>query len=397
MRRRSLLGMAAVLPVALSQVASAATASTPIVAGVETFRLRVNRRGNWILVRLGTHSGLTGLGEASHGAHDEETLAAVQKYAALLRGRSILDVGWFLEAASGLAGTSATTSDHVAISALEQCLWDLAGKSLGVPVHVLFGGKIRESVRLYANINRSSDPRTPEGFAAMASAAVNAGFHAIKLAPFDAIPEAGTDAETRRQLTDAGVACAQAVRRAIGPKRDLLIDAHSRFGVDEGIALAHRLEPLDLFWLEEVTPAEPITQLAAINDAAKMPTAGGESIYGAENFYRYIRAGAVDIVMPDIKLCGGMTELKKISGLAQGAGLPVSPHGPASPIGTIAAAHVMATVPNFNTLEFSFGEVPWRAELITPPESVGTGALAVSSAPGLGIELNDRTLLQHAI
>lgn len=395
MRRRSFLGIAGLLPFSVSQMASAATARPPRVAGLETFRLRVNHRGNWIVVRLATDTGLTGIGDASHGAHDDQTLAALQKFAGLLRGRSVFDIEWFLEAAAKLAGPQATKSDHVAISALEQCLWDIAGKALNVPTHVLFGGKIRDSIRLYANINRSTDPRTPEGFAAMARAAVAAGFTAVKLAPFDAIPLEPVDAATFHSLTDAGLACAAAVREAIGPDRDLLIDVHSRFGTEDGIELARRFEPLNLFWLEEVTSS--LAGLAQINRSAAMPTAGGEAIHGIEGFWPYVREGAVDIVMPDIKLCGGMIELKKIAGLAEGAGLPISPHGPASPIGNIAAAHVMATVPNFNILEFSYGEVPWRADLLLPAEKIERGAVPLTDRPGFGFDLNDTTIAKYKI
>lgn len=390
---------AAVVPFALApRLAWAAADSSPRVAGLETFRLRVNKRGNWIVARLGTDKGLTGLGDASHGGHDEESLAALARFAALLRGRSIFDVEWFRQAAVAEAGPQASASTHVAISALEQCLWDLIGKTLKVPTYKLFGGKLRDAVRLYANINRSTEPRTPEGFAAMARAAIAAGFTAIKLAPFDAIPQGPVDAAERARLTDEGVACASAVRAAIGPKNDLLIDAHSRFNLEDGLALARRLEPLNLFWLEEVTPADPVSDLAAINRAAQMPTAGGESIYGVAGFYPYVRGGAVDIVMPDIKLCGGMVELKKIAGLAEGAGLAVSPHGPASPIGNIAAAHVMAGVPNFDILEFSFGEVPWRADLLLPRERIEPGGLLpLSERPGFGFELNERVAAQQAV
>ena len=101
-----------------------------------------------------------------------------------------------------------------------------------------------------------------------------------------------------------------------------------------------------------------------------MPTAGGESIYGVEGIYPYIKAEAVDIVMPDVKVCGGLLEVKKIAALAEGAGLLVSPHGPASPVGNAAAAQVSATIPSFNILELAYGEVPWRADVIDPPEAI---------------------------
>jgi galactonate dehydratase len=171
---------------------------------------------------------------------------------------------------------------------------------------------------------------------------------------------------------------------------------HSHYDLERGRDLARRFEPLKLFWLEEVTPAQPIEWLATINREAKMPTAGGEAIYGVRGFYPYIAAGAVDIVMPDVKYCGGVLELKKIAALAEGAGLLVAPHGPASPVGNVVAAHVCATLPNFHILELSYGEVPWRAEVIDPPENVLKGGyLALTGRPGYGIELNEKALAAH--
>jgi galactonate dehydratase len=219
----------------------------------------------------------------------------------------------------------------------------------------------------------------------------------VKLAPFDEMPRNVADAEVIEDFTVRGIACAEAVRRAIGPKRDLLIDVHSHLDLRRGLDLARRIEPLNLFWIEEVTPAEPIENLAAINHEAKAPTAGGESILGVKGFYPYIRDQAVDIVMPDPKYCGGLLELKKIAAMAEGAGLQVSPHGPATPVGTMAAAHVSATLPNFLILEHSYGEVPWRAEFIDPPETIVESALTVADRPGFGIELNERTAKKYAV
>ena len=156
------------------------------------------------------------------------------------------------------------------------------------------------------------------------------------------------------------------------------------------------MEPLNLFWIEEVTPADPVENLAAVRRGAKIRTAGGELILGVKGFYPYIRGQAVDIVMPDPKFCGGLLELKKIGAMAEGAGLLVSPHGPASPVGTTAAAHVCATLPNFLILESAYGEVPWRAELIDPPEQIVDSALPLSAKPGFGITLNERTAKKYA-
>src|SRR5205085_11849626 len=168
----------------------------------------------------------------------------------------------------------------VAASALEQCLWDIRGKLHSVPVYELFGGRLRPRIRNYANINRSTEERTPEGFARMAEKALDAGFDAVKLAPFDEMPRDLTDRAAIEKFTRLGIACAAAVRRAIGPRADLLIDVHSHLDLDRGLDLARRLEPLNLFWLEEVTPPVPLENLARINREARMPTAGGESIRG---------------------------------------------------------------------------------------------------------------------
>jgi galactonate dehydratase len=141
------------------------------------------------VIRLKASNGLTGIGDASQSGHDDETIAWLKRLLDLLRGRSLFDIAWFREASRALIAQSPGTHAIVAASALEHCLWDLAGKTLGVPTYQLLGGRLRDSVRLYANINRSTDPRTPEGFAAMATRAVTAGFTAVKLAPFDEIPQ----------------------------------------------------------------------------------------------------------------------------------------------------------------------------------------------------------------
>ncbi len=396
--RRAVLQGLAVAPWAgaASSVCAGEKAPALTVAEAEVFRVKVNQRGNWTIVRLRTSGGVTGIGDASQSLNDSQTLVYVKQFAGWLRGQSIFAVDWLRKATAATVAAQGRPA-AMAASALEQCLWDIQGKAMGVPVYDLFGGRIQERIRMYANINRSTEERTPEGFARMAEKAVGASFDAVKLAPFDEMPEGLRDEAQVERFMARGIACAGAVRQTMGPKRDLLVDVHSRMDLEHGLELVRRFEPLKLYWIEEVTPAKPVENLAAINKAAKMPTAGGESIYGVRGFYPYIKAEAVDIVMPDVKVCGGMIELKKIAGLAEGAGLIASPHGPASPVGNLTAAHVIATVTNFNILEFSYGEVPWRAELLDPPEEIVESALVLSKRPGLGHALNEKTAARHAV
>lgn len=358
------------------------------IRAAEVAVVKVNHRGNWVIVRLVTDEGLTGLGDASH-AKEGLTVQHLNSLMDLLRGRSAFDVAWFRREVAKRGAIDQPLA--VAMSGLEQAMWDIQGKALGVPCSDLFGGAISPHIRHYANINRCTVDRTPPGFAANAQRAIDAGFTAIKLAPFDGIPKPGTP--KFQAGVDLGVACVEAVRKTLGPGGDLLVDAHSHFDVPTGTELARRLEPQRLYWLEEVTPPPGLPE---IDRAASMKTAGGESIFGLAEFRRYLEAKSVDIVMPDIKYCGGMAELKKVAALAESFGVPVSPHGPASPIGNAAAAHVSSTMPNFTILEMGFGEVPWRAELIDPPEAFDRGVMTLTDRPGLGISLNDKVAKAHS-
>lgn len=402
--RRSVLQALAAAPLlAAPSLAAAASkqAAKFTISDMELVHVRVNKRGNWVIPRLKTTNGLTGLGDASQSTSDEQCILFLKQYLGMLRGRSIFDIAWFRRATAPIraanGGGYGRNPSSMAASALEQCLWDLQGKALGLSAYELFGGRIQERLRVYANINRSTDDRTPAGFAANARRAVDAGFDAIKLASFDGMPARIADRAQLEQFMTLGIDCAQAVRDVIGSGRALLVDAHSHFNRQDGLELARRFEPLNLYWLEEVCPPEPVDDLVAINMAAKMPTAGGEEIHGVKGFYPYIKAGAVDIVMPDVKVTGGMLELKMIAALAEGAGLMCSPHGPASPVGNAAAGHVMATVPNFELFEFSFGEVPWRAEIVDPPERIENSALILPDRPGLGYTINDKLAAKYAV
>ncbi len=185
------------------------------VAGLEIFPIHVNARGNWIIVRLGTNAGISGIGEASHGTSDAATVRYLTQFSELLRGRGIFDIEWLRSVAAQQIATGGTSA-ACALSALEQCLWDLIGQALNVPVYDLFGGALRTSIRNYANINRSTDPRTPAGFAAMAARALDGGFDAVKLAPWDDLPANLSDSVRTEEITQLGIERAKAVRAVLG-------------------------------------------------------------------------------------------------------------------------------------------------------------------------------------
>lgn len=381
-------GFAGGASAAFAPILEGAESPRLLVDRIEVFTVPVNHRGDWLLVRLTTRDGLTGIGDASHG-QDAKTLAALRGFSLAVKGRELFRPEVLRQ--SAIRSQPFDRSVACAFSALEQCAWDLRGKALGLPVSELMGGRLRDSLRCYANINRAAVDRSPQGFAAVAEQAVGAGFDAIKLAPWDDMPRQASPEDIER-VTALGIERARAVRGVLGPQRDLLLDAHSHFSLEKGLELAKRVEPLKLFWLEEVTPPDPPENLARINREAAMPTAGGESLFGVKGFHPYVAKGCVNIAMPDIKYCGGAFELKKIAALCEGAGMRVAPHGPASPIGHVAAAQVCATLPNFLILEYAFGETNWRADLVEPAEDLAKGRFAVPARPGWGFVLNEKAL-----
>ena len=396
-RRTFLLGLS--LP--LLRRSSLAAAKLRITA-LEVFVVPVNVRGDWIFIRLKTNLGLTGLGEASHGfgasrdrsANLEHIHTALQDCFELCRDQSPFDIeayrrrGW--PAASGGALWART-----AFSAIEQAHWDLAAKSLGVPVYQLSGGKLRDHLPLYANINRATTDRSPAGFAANAAKAVEEGFASIKAAPFDGFPKLSASSADIRKAADVGVACTEAMRGAIGADRDLMIDCHSNFDVPLATDTAHRLDPLHLAWYEEPVAPTDLEDLSQIRKSVHQRIAAGELLFGMAGFSKLAASGACDILMPDIKYCGGFLEARHIAALAESYGREISPHNPSGPVALAASVQLSAGIPNFAVLEYAWGEVPWRAELITPRETIERGQIRIPETPGFGIELNDKVIARR--
>jgi galactonate dehydratase len=280
------------------------------------------------------------------------------------------------------------------LSALEQALWDLLGKSLQTPVHALLGGACRDDIRIYANINRANrEDRSPEAYASKAAAAVRDGFDAIKVGVFDDLPR-GIDHATDAQ---AGIDRLRAVREAIGPNVELLVDCHSHFTVAGALEVAEELQDVGLFWFEEPIPQDDYDGYLQVMAACGLPVAGGESRMHRRGWWDVLDRQALDIVMPDVTIVGGIGELSKVAGMAAARGIPTAPHGPFGPVTTAASVHAMAAHPEFLILEYAWGEAPWRADLFLPAETIVNGRIPVSQRPGLGLELNPEVLAAHAV
>lgn len=394
------LSLAAVPP----GIGAAADAKPEVkLTSLELLPVRATERTEWLFVRLHTDAGISGLGEASDAFGYLDTTRAqaaqmadeLKSLFTLLEGRSPFEIAWFRQAGlpRALAGGLVTAT---AFSAIEQALWDLAGKLLHQPIHVLLGGKLRDRLPVYANINRATQPRTPAGFADSARRAVADGFRAVKLAPFDGFKQASFPEPATAKPVVEGIACVAAVREAVGPDIQVMVDAHSVFDVPLAIEVAHRLEPYRLIWYEEPVAPEKIEETTAIRHGIEQAMAGGEILFRMQGFSALCRSKAVEVIMPDVKHCGGLLELTHIAAMAAMEGVQVAPHNPSGPVCTAMSGQVAATLPNFRLLELQWGEVPWRSEIVEPAEHFDRGDLLVPTQPGVGLTLNDRLVKKYA-
>ncbi len=389
-------GAAATLPFAASPILaiqpSGAAERSLRIEEMELTSVRVSERTAWMFVHVRTNLGLAGLGECSLGNRRE--LPALEEAFEAARGRSPFDIEAY-RAAGRERAASGGTFEATAFSAIEQALWDLVGKAVDAPVHQLTGGLLRQSLPAYANINRATRERTPAAFAANASAAVEDGFSAIKAAPFDGFPALDAPASEVAAAADLGVACVEAIRAAVGPDVEILIDCHSFFDVDLAIDVAARLEPQNLSWYEEPVAPTDVAATKAIERGIEQRMAGGEFLFGIEGFGPLCREQAVDVIMPDVKHCGGLHEARKIAAIAELDRVAVSPHNPSGPVATAASAQLCAGLPNFEILEMQWGEAAWRGNLVEPPELFENGSITVPEGPGLGVALNGAVAREH--
>lgn len=374
----------------------------PKINGFKIFVIKVNSRGNWIFVELQAGVGLTGVGEASHGCGFSQASTKddiimrhqVERFYRFLEGESPFAVENFRRKAWKEA-TDAGLPAVTAFSGLEQAMCDLASKSSGVPIYELLGGKVRKKIPVYANINRAIEHRTPDGFAIKAEKAIREGFRSIKIAPFDDFPNLDCSPGEIEAALENGIARIEATRKAIGANVDLMVDCHSKFNRRLGIQVAQLLSGINLHWYEEPVAPEALEDTIEIHRAIPQRLAGGETLFGKEGFGPLCRQNAVDIIMPDVKHCGGIFETKKIALLAESHSIKVSPHNPSGPISMAASAQVASTLNNFEILEHAWGETDWRHHLIHPEEEFTNGILHLSDQPGLGCQLSQRILEQQ--
>ncbi|KAA0697925.1 mandelate racemase/muconate lactonizing enzyme family protein [Neorhizobium sp. P12A] len=346
-------------------------------------------RTNFVFVKFYTDEGYEGVGEATLEWKTLTIVSALEELERVLIGRDPFAVDAIVEQLHRDSYWRTGAVFRTALGAIEAALLDIKGKALGVPVFELLGGKYRDRVACYAN-HWFFGAVTPEQYADNARKAVAMGYRALKWDPFD-VADLEMDRKQRRQTIDI----VAAVRDAVGPDVDLMLDVHGRLNVPTAIAMCRELAPYDLRWIEEPTPPESIDALVDVRAASPVPIAAGERWFEPGKFLEALSKKAVDILQPDVSHAGGLGETKRISHMAHHHLIPVAPHNPVGPVMNAMTLHMSVAIPNFSVFETVSVDVPWRKELVRETLQFEDGAILAPTAPGLGVELIEEACARY--
>lgn len=349
----------------------------------------------WTFVRIYTDEGIVGTGECNSGGPGFSgfaTKAAILAMKPLLIDEDPFNINLIYEKLRrrGRYGGSSHAPLIFALTGIDNALYDIVGKALNVPIYKLLGGKFRDKLRLYADCH-AGETSDPQAYADKALEVVAEGYTAVKF-DVDHAVEGKLDPYNwtvgAREMNQV-IKLIEGLRDALGFATDLAIDCHGQFDLPSAITLAKAVEPLRLLWLEEPVPAENIDALAQVRRSSSTVICTGENQYTRFEFLEMFARQATDIIMPDLAKAGGIAEAKRIADIADAHYIPIAPHNVSSPLGMMAACHVMASVPNFLLLEFHGRMISWWNDLCDGDQPfIEDGFMRVSERPGIGVELN---------
>jgi galactonate dehydratase len=309
-----------------------------------------------------------------------------------LIGRDPLHIRHFTHIAYEDFATKRGSMDfYCALSGIEIALWDVAGKALDQPVYNLLGGPVRPRIRVYAN-GWGDRAKTPEGMARSAVQIVDRGFTALKFDPFPGPWRPYVNAD-ELELAAANVA---AIREAVGPRVELLVEVHRRLAPMNAVHVAHLIEKYRPYWFEEPVPAENLKAMAEVRRKINIPVVTGEALYTRNDFREVLELRAADILNPDICNTGGILELVQIAAMAEPFYVAVSPHGwNTTSIGLAAAVHASAVIPNFLIYEYMVHVEGWSQEISINPLKADGGYIELPTRPGLGVDIDESKLAKY--
>lgn len=350
------------------------------ITGVRTVAVGAGWR-NYIFVQIETDQGLIGLGEASLGGQTNAVLGAIKDLEPLLLGADPFRIEHIWQQAYRHAFWHGGVTFLSALAGIEVALWDIKGKALGVPIYRMLGGHVRDRVRVYANGPRGD---TAEELATSAVDHVSQGYRALKVGPFDATPILAS-----KPQIDAAIAKVAAVREAVGPEIELMVDAHGRLSPAMARRAADALDEIGILFFEEPCLPEHTPSLIRAAKRSPIPIAVGERHYTRWGVQELLTSRTIGVLQPDIIQSGGIGEARKIAAIAEMHFVAVAPHNPWSWVNTVASLHLDAVIPNFLIQEVITEPEPWK-DAITPTHPVldPGGFFSLPQGPGLGIELD---------
>jgi galactonate dehydratase len=352
---------------------------------------------NWVFVRVETdQSGLYGWGEATLEWKTRAVAGAVEDLAPLLLGRDPRDIEQLVRVMKKQSFWRLGVIGMSAVSGIELALWDILGKSLAVPVWRLLGGKVRDRVKVYTHLGLGDmravyETLDAEPLVQRAREVADKGYLAFK-AVF--IPYTNYTASLPE--IDKVARMMEALRKAVGPSIDIMIDFHGRTAsVAAALAYIEALAPGRPLFIEEPLPPGDTPGLSTVAVKSRVPIATGERLVDRFEFDDIFRSRAVDIVQPDICHVGGLMEAKKIAAMAEAASVGVAPHNPLGPIAGVAALHFAVSTPNHVIQEEMVGAVPWYFDVVQGPIRMVDGHWQIPELPGLGIEVSEAECVRH--
>jgi len=399
--RRSFLLAPAAAAAALPALAQTGTRGIkPLkVTGCRIYIVTIDGRYP-ILVQLLTDQGVTGAGDAAvaYGTGAASAAAMIKELVEqFVVGKDPFGIEaiWSDMYDHTFWAKGGGTIIFAGISAIEQALWDIKGKCLGVPVYEMLGGKMRDKVRVYAN-GWSFRCVKPADYAREAERVVKDGYTALKLYPL-AVPQGDTEGHIEHvalrsidgDREQRAIATVKAVRDSIGPKVDLMLDMSAELTTDAIIRIGRKLEEWNIAFLEEPVDPSDVEALKKVSEHVNIPIATGERLYTRYGFRRVMEMHAADILQPDIGNTGGIMEAKKIAAMAETYSMRIKPHNCSSPVCTAASLQLDATIANFYIQELYPYRVPEHFAIVdhAPELDIKSSYMPIPSRPGLGVEL----------
>jgi galactonate dehydratase len=380
------------------------------ITNINVMELKPRNDKQWrpIVCRINTNEGIYGYGEAAmaYGVGASAAFGMIKDLSGNIIGMDPLDneVIWERLHKATFWGQNGGPVVFSGISAIDIALWDIKGKYFNVPVYKLLGGKRREKLRSYASQLQFGwgDGVNPayatEDYMAAAKHAVSEGYDAVKIDFFtyDKDGSQFSSEDTTRLLKPYYINLVEervvAVREAVGPDVDIIMECHSFTDLQSAIQIGQRVEKYNIFCYEEpITPSPKLTRLVA--DAVNIPIASGERIYSRWGYAPYFENGSLALIQPDLGTCGGITECKKISDMAYTYDVSVQVHVCASPLSLAAALQIEAVIPNFCIHEHHVvSRASYNRELCVHDYQPVNGYMTIPDLPGIGNELSEYAL-----